>query len=455
MADLSSMLDKTATDHSEHPAIRQDDLVLTYAQLRESACRVASLLTSLGVTPGDRVGIMLPNVAAFPIAFYGALAAGATVVPMNPMLKNREIAYYLGDSGAKVLLAWHEAAVEAAKGAAGTGTQILEVDQPDMGALLTGITPASATADHAAEDDAVILYTSGTTGKPKGAELTHANLTRNAELAAATMLNAGPGDVTMGCLPLFHVFGLTCSLNATIATGGTLTLLPRFDAGQCLDIIGRDKVTIFEGVPTMYAAMLHHRAHASADTSSLRTCISGGASLPLEILRGFEQTFGCMILEAYGLSETSPLASFNHPDRVRKPGSIGTPLEGAYAASKHALEALSETLHFELGHFGIRVVIVEPGYIAPGMKHADDHEGPAGYADLHAQWGGTVATLTGPEGRPGPEVVGAAVADALEDPSTPLRVEVGKDAALVLQLRRSLGDVEFEATMREALGLTW
>ncbi len=136
-------------------------------------------------------------------------------------------------------------------------------------------------------------------------------------------------------------------------------------------------------------------------------------------------------------------------------GKIGTPLEGAYAASKHALEALSETLHFELGHFGIRVVIVEPGYVAPGMKHADDHGGPAVYADLHAQWGGTVATLTGPEGRPGPEVVGTAVADALEDPSTPLRVEVGKDAALVLQLRRTLDDTEFEATMREALGLTW
>ena len=136
-------------------------------------------------------------------------------------------------------------------------------------------------------------------------------------------------------------------------------------------------------------------------------------------------------------------------------GRVGTPLEGAYAASKHALEALSETLHFELGHFGIRVVIVEPGYIAPGMKHADDHEGPAVYAELHEQWGGTVATLTGPEGRPGPEVVGTAVADALEDPSTPLRVEVGSDAALVLQLRRTLGDAEFEATMREALGLTW
>jgi len=136
-------------------------------------------------------------------------------------------------------------------------------------------------------------------------------------------------------------------------------------------------------------------------------------------------------------------------------GKIGTPLEGAYAASKHALEALSESLHFELGHFGIRVVIIEPGYIAPGMKHEADHQGPAVYEELHAQWSGTVATLTGPEGRPGPEVVGAAVADALADPATPLRVEVGKDAAMVLQLRRTLDDATFEATMREALGLTW
>jgi NAD(P)-dependent dehydrogenase (short-subunit alcohol dehydrogenase family) len=136
-------------------------------------------------------------------------------------------------------------------------------------------------------------------------------------------------------------------------------------------------------------------------------------------------------------------------------GKIGTPLEGPYAASKHALEALSESLYFELGHFGIRVVIVEPGYIAPGMQHGDEHPGPADYADLHTQWSGTAATLTGPAGRPGPELVGVAVAEALEDPTTPLRVEVGDDAAMVLQLRRTLGDVEFEATMREALGLTW
>jgi long-chain acyl-CoA synthetase len=328
MANLSSVLAQAAADHGERPAVRLDDLVLSYSQLRDAAGRAASLLSSLGVAPGDRVGVMLPNVPAFPIAFYGALGAGAIVVPMNPLLKNREVAHYVGDSGAKVVFAWHQAVVEAAKGAAGTGAQVLEVDEPDLHTLLAGLAPAPLMADQAGDDDAVILYTSGTTGTPKGAELTHANLTRNAELAAATMLNVSPGDMTMGCLPLFHVFGLTCGLNATIVGGGTLTLLPRFDAGKALEIIGRDQVTIFEGVPTMYAAMLHHQAHASADTSSLRTCISGGAAMPLEIMRGFEQTFGCMILEAYGLSETSPVASFNHPDRVRKPGSIGTPMEG-------------------------------------------------------------------------------------------------------------------------------
>ena len=247
---------------------------------------------------------------------------------MNPLLKNREVAYYLGDSGAKVLFAWHAAAGEAAKGAAETGTRVLEVNEPDLHELLADLNPAPARTDQVGDDDAVILYTSGTTGRPKGAELTHANLTRNAELTAATLLKAGPGDMTMGCLPLFHVFGLTCGLNATIFAGGSLTLLPRFDPGKALEIIGRDQVTIFQGVPTMYAAMLHHPARASADTSSLRTCMSGGAAMPVEVLRGFEQTFGCMILEGYGLSETSPVASFNHPDRERKPGSIGTPVEG-------------------------------------------------------------------------------------------------------------------------------
>jgi long-chain acyl-CoA synthetase len=328
VANLISVFDRVTSDRARHPAVRMDDLVLDYSQLREAAGRVVSLLSTLGVVPGDRVGIMLPNVPAFPIAFYGALASGAVVVPMNPLLKSREVSFYLGNSGAKVLFAWHAAAEEAAKGAAATGTAVVTVEEPDMSSVLAGLLAVHIRAERADDDDAVILYTSGTTGQPKGAQLTHANMARNAELTVETLLGATADDVVMGCLPLFHVFGLTCGLNATIAGGGTLTLLPRFDAGKALAIIARDQVTVFEGVPTMYAAMLHHPDGATADVTSLRICISGGAAMPVEILQSFEKTFGCMILEGYGLSETSPVASFNHPNAERKPGSIGTPVAG-------------------------------------------------------------------------------------------------------------------------------
>jgi long-chain acyl-CoA synthetase len=325
MASLTSVLRQAAADHADRPAVRMDAAVLTYADLRDAAARVTGLLATLGVEPGDRVGIMLPNVPAFPIAYYGTLGAGAVVVPMNPLLKSREVAYYLGDSGAKVLFAWHAAAGEAAKGAADTGARVIDVTDPLL--PLADQDPAQVSADRGDDDDAVILYTSGTTGRPKGAELTHANLTRNAELTATTLLKSGTDDMVMGCLPLFHVFGLTCGLNATVTAGSTLTLLPRFDPGRALEIIQRDRVTIFEGVPTMYAAMLHHTGERP-DVSSLRLCVSGGAAMPVEVLRGFEDAFGCIILEGYGLSETSPVASFNHPDKVRKPGSIGTPIAG-------------------------------------------------------------------------------------------------------------------------------
>ena len=325
MASLTSVLRQAAADHAGRPAVRMDEDVLTYADLWDAAARATALLKSYGVEPGDRVGIMLPNVPAFPIAFFGTLGAGGIVVPMNPLLKSREVAYYLGDSGAKVLFAWQAVAGEAAKGAAETGTRVVEVTDPLL--ALAGPDPAPVTADRGDDDDAVILYTSGTTGRPKGAELTHANLTRNAELTATTLLKSGAGDVVMGCLPLFHVFGLTCGLNATVAAGAVLTLLPRFDPGKALEIIQRDRVTIFEGVPTMYSAMLHY-AGERPDVSSLRLCVSGGAAMPVEVLRGFEESFGCIILEGYGLSETSPVASFNHPDKVRKPGSIGTPIAG-------------------------------------------------------------------------------------------------------------------------------
>ena len=147
-------------------------------------------------------------------------------------------------------------------------------------------------------------------------------------MSATTLFDLGPEDVVMGCLPLFHSFGQTCGLNATVGSGACLTLVPRFDPATALEVIQRDQVTVFQGVPTMYAALLNHPHRRQFDVGSLRLCVSGGAALPVEVLRGFEDAFGCVILEGYGLSETSPVASFNHPDRERKPGSIGTPIQG-------------------------------------------------------------------------------------------------------------------------------
>jgi long-chain acyl-CoA synthetase len=328
MTNLALNLSEATTMYPERAAVRLDDLVLSYQELDERSALVAGLLAAHGAEPGDRVGLMLPNVPQFPVLYYGVLRAGAVVVPMNPLLKSREVAYYLEDAGVKLMFAWEATSVEAAKGAEAAGAGCIPVSPAAFDRLLGSHGPETAVAGCAEDDTAVILYTSGTTGRPKGAELTHANLRRNAAVSATTLFGLEPDDVVMGCLPLFHSFGQTCGLNAAVSSGACLTLLPRFDPGKALEVIQRDRVTVFEGVPTMYVALLNHPRRGEFDTHSLRVCVSGGAALPVEVLRGFEDAFGCVILEGYGLSETSPVASFNHPDRQRKPGSIGTPIQG-------------------------------------------------------------------------------------------------------------------------------
>jgi long-chain acyl-CoA synthetase len=304
--------------------------------------------------------VMLPNVPEFPVAYYCVLRAGGVVVPMNVLLKRREIAFYLEDSGAKLLLAWHGFAEEASAGAGGAGAAPIEVEPAAFAALLAGFEPTPGLADTDGEETAVILYTSGTTGKPKGAELTHANLFRNADVSSRTTSEIAAGDVVFGGLPLFHSFGQTVSMNASLMVGACLTLVPKFDPGQALETIQRDGVTHFYGVPTMYGALLHHPERERFDTSSLRTCITGGASMPVEVLRGFEQAFGAVVLEGCGLSETSPVSSSNHPDRERKPGSIGTPLEGV--EMKVFDEDDNEVAQGEVGEIVIRGHNVMKGY---------------------------------------------------------------------------------------------
>jgi long-chain acyl-CoA synthetase len=325
---LASIVTESAARVPDNPAIRLGETELSYAELDDRSARMATLLRERGLRPGDRVGVMLPNVPEFPIAYYGVLRAGCVVVPMNVLLKRREIAFYLEDSGAGLLLAWHGFGAEASGGAANAGVETILVEPAELADLLAEQEPTVALSDTDPEDTAVILYTSGTTGKPKGAELTHANLHRNADVSSRTTSGIAAGDVVFGGLPLFHSFGQTVSMNASLMVGACLALVPKFDPGEALETIQRDGVTHFYGVPTMYGALLHHPDRERFDTSSLRTCITGGASMPVEVLRGFEQAFDAIVLEGYGLSETSPVSSSNHPDRERKPGSIGTPIEG-------------------------------------------------------------------------------------------------------------------------------
>jgi long-chain acyl-CoA synthetase len=325
---LATILTDTAAEHGDRTAFKLDDVELTYSVLDNSSARIAALLLARGLERGDRVGLMMPNVPYFPAIYYGVLRAGGIVVPMNVLLKGREVAFYLGDAGARFLFAWHDFAEAAEAGASEAGTETILVKPGEFEQLVMEHEPAGEVADSAAEDTAVILYTSGTTGKPKGAELTHANLRKNCTVTQTSLGEFSHEDVLLGALPLFHTFGQTCTMNSAVAVGACVTMLPRFDPEKALAIIERDKVTVFQGVPTMYNAMLHADGADTVDASCLRLCMSGGAAIPVELIRGFEEKFGCAILEGYGLSETSPVASFNHPDKERKPGSIGTPIEG-------------------------------------------------------------------------------------------------------------------------------
>jgi long-chain acyl-CoA synthetase len=356
---LALNLLRTAEKHPERPAIRLGATVISYAELAGWAGRASRLLRDRGVAPGDRVAVMLPNIPQFATSFYGALMAGAALVPLNMLLKRREISFQLRDSGARLALIWEGAGEEGLAAAREAGTECVLVRPGDFERTLAALEPDVTASERDGNDTAVILYTSGTTGTPKGAELTHHNLSGNV-VAVLDMLDIGPEDVIFGALPLFHAFGQTCGLHTSIAAGSCLALMPRFEAEPALELIERDRVTIFEGVPTMYATLLNHPGERRYDLSTLRLCVSGGAALPLEVLRGFERAFDCIILEGYGLSETSPVASFNRPDRPRKPGSIGTPVKDV--EMRVVDDAGEEVPVGEVGEIAVRGHNVMKGY---------------------------------------------------------------------------------------------
>ncbi|MDQ6657220.1 MAG: long-chain fatty acid--CoA ligase [Actinomycetota bacterium] len=385
MTSLATNLTTTAARTPQSTAIILDDVRLSYADLDTATAKMAGYLAAHGIQPGDRVALMLPNIPAFAVIYYGALRAGAVVVPMNPLFKVREIEYYLSDSGAKMIFAMPGAAGDGAKAAGVTFVPVEGADAVAMAGILNDVEPITEVVDRADSDTAVILYTSGTTGRPKGAELTHVNLNSNQAVTARTLLTLAADDVVMGCLPLFHVFGMTCGLNTSIAVGASLSLITRFDPDTALDVIARDRVTVFEGVPTYYMGMLSKAGSRDTDLTSLRLAAAGGSSLPVEVLHKFEATFGCPILEGYGLSETSPVACFNHPDAERKPGSIGFPIEGVQMAVLD--DAGAEVADGEPGEIVIRGDAIMRGYwnnpqaTAEAIKDGWFHSGDLGKRD--------------------------------------------------------------------------
>src|SRR5215472_16826093 len=343
MLNLATLLEAAAAKSPDRTALIAGDRRLTYKQLNEGANRVAGALRQAGIRAGDRVALTMPNVPEFAVSYYGILKAGGAVVPLNVLLKAPEISYYLDDSGARIAIVASTFADEALGGRAGAkkrcavwiaGEHAKAGSEEDVRAFAGVVADQDSTFDSAGttpDDTAVILYTSGTTGRAKGAELSHYNMFFNALYGTGDLFKLKPDDILLAVLPLFHSFGQTCVMNAAFCAGATVTLLPRFEPATALAALARDRVTIFEGVPTMYWAMLNHPdfpQHRDAIRRTLRLGVSGGAAMAVELMSRVEEAFGVTILEGYGLSETSPIATFNISREERKAGSVGKAIWG-------------------------------------------------------------------------------------------------------------------------------
>ncbi|PQP22601.1 long-chain-fatty-acid--CoA ligase [Rhodococcus opacus] len=348
MFNLSVLLEDSARKYPERDALVLGETRLTYAQVNGAANQVANLLVERGIQPGDKIALSSPNIPWFPIVYYGALKAGAVVVPLNVLLKTREIAYHLADSDSVAYFCFegtpalpmgaegHSGFLESsakhfllitANPAAPSPIEGVET----LGQALATMSASFESAATESTDTAAILYTSGTTGQPKGAELSHANISFNS-LTCNRLFSSEPAtDTHVLALPLFHTFGATVQMHAGFSMAATLHLVPRFDAGQVIDLMQREAITFFAGVPTMWWGLLEaltDDVDVERIAQNLRIGVSGGSSLPVDIITRAQQKLGVQILEGYGLSETSPVVTFSDPDQAPRRRSIGVPIWG-------------------------------------------------------------------------------------------------------------------------------
>ena len=386
---LGSILHANANEDPEAIVLRAGDLEMTYGELNRAVCGVAASLRERGVSPGDKVALLVPNVPEFTIAYFGILYAGATVVPINVLAAAPEVTYFLEDSDARLLIV-HPLFEEQGREGAKPGSVPVVIadgdDNVDTIGTMAKADPVDVPHPTSPDQTAVILYTSGTTGKPKGAELTHSNLLINCAIVVPKLMPAtATAHRALATLPLFHSFGQTVIQNGMIATGGSFTLLARFTPEDAFELIERDRLTVFAGVPTMYFALLHHRADRAHDVSSLEICMTGGAPMPVEVMNSFEEKYNVEILEGFGLSETSPIASFNQIGKPRKAGSIGYPVWGVdLCIVNEADEKLPDDERGEIcirGHNIMRGYLNRPDATKETLRNGWFHSGDIGYRD--------------------------------------------------------------------------
>lgn len=377
---LSSQLHETAKKVPLKPAYYFMDQASSYAELDGAITKFASGLLRLGVKQGDHIGLLLGNSPYFVIGMYGALRLGATVIPINPIYTPDEIGYILnnGDVNTIISLDLLVPLAEKMHHALPKVENYIICDTPEGKEANVDVTKLSvypklkSFTDVVAmgdlgfqgpelddEDVALILYTSGTTGKPKGAMLTHRNLYSNAR-DVGNYLHMNEDDRVITTLPMFHVFCLTVSLNAPLLSGATIIIDPKFSPKEIFRLAKKYETTVFAGVPTMYNFIYQYPEGDPKDLNSLRLCISGGAAMPVALLKSFEEKFNVMISEGYGLSEASPVTCFNPLDRPRKPGSIGQSI--VHVENKVVNELGEEVPVGESGELIVRGPNVMKGY---------------------------------------------------------------------------------------------
>ncbi|WP_102160168.1 long-chain-fatty-acid--CoA ligase [Zhihengliuella halotolerans] len=368
---VAAILAESASRYPERAAVSVGGESTSYRELWAQARSYAGALRDVGIGDGDRVAVLIPNVADFARVYYAVLSLGAVVVPIHALLKRHEIAYVLDDAGAKLMICAAPLLGEGAAGAERSGVPVLSVLAPADSAAdglesrAAAAVPIETYVPRRPEDIATILYTSGTTGKPKGALGTHLALVEQTNVLLLDTFDIRPGDRLFGGLPLFHTFGQTVVLNCGLRAGAEILLLPRFTGAGALELVLEKGVNVFFGVPTMYVALLEAAAARGERPEELRYAVSGGASLPVAVLDAFEERFGAKVHEGYGLTETSPVACFNRVGREPRPGTVGTPIWGVDVEIADPMEPGRVELlpRGELGEIVIRGHNLFSGYL--------------------------------------------------------------------------------------------